>query len=754
MSRTGWHSVVLLAFAVVWLDAAERPAIQDALAALQRGDFSAAEKTMRAEVQAHPDDASALTLLGVALDGLGKFQEAAPIHRRAIARAPRSADALNNYANHLGGAGDEEGARKQYLATVAVDPAHFNANVQLARLALKRRKGAEALAYLKHLPAGQQEAPPIAILRMEALYLTGDRAAAEALLARLPDDPSIAFQAGAALAEAGQQDRAEPFFARVRGALEAARRQQPQNVDVLYNLAYVYQASRQPEAALPPLAQAAKLAPQRADIQKLLAITTGDVGALEDSAAAWDRYLKLQPNDDAARRERGFAAAQMGKFEDGLRDLEWFAARHPDDAFGQYELGMARSRDDAPRGLAHLDKALTADPGLVAALSARGSLYYQLGKPEAAVADLESAAALRPDDAVILDRLGQTYQALDRTADAVRVLRRAAELAPGDSKIVLHFARALADAGETAESRAVMERFRQLGPVARKGVPAGLVDYLTLTPDQRRADYRTRVEKAAREHSSDAGAQMEYLKLLLDDGKPDQAAGVARTIAGLKPGAVVLADAGRALLEARQYAAAKAVLENAGASADVKLDLAIASFHAESAAAGLRQSDQVSEGERKGDYYLARAQMLDAAGRTKDAAAAIELALRSAPKRAEMYRDTAVPLIRNGHAAQAIRLLDEAARQLPRDRELLLLRAIAMELGGRAADSERALSEIQNRWPEWHAIWLAHGLVLQTHEHPEEARKALETAIALGAPTPGTSDDLRRLFLERPPREW
>src|SRR6185369_9613389 len=103
--------------------------------------------------------------------------------RRAIASAPRSADALNNYANHLGGTGDEEGARKQYLATVALDAAHFNANVQLARMALKRRKGAEALAYLKHLQPSQQEAPPIAILRMEALYLAGDRAAAEGLLA-------------------------------------------------------------------------------------------------------------------------------------------------------------------------------------------------------------------------------------------------------------------------------------------------------------------------------------------------------------------------------------------------------------------------------------------------------------------------------------------------------------------------------------------------------------------------------------------
>ena len=73
-------------------------------------------------------------------------------------------------------------------------------------------------------------------------------------------------------------------------------------------------------------------------------------------------------------------------------------------------------------------------PDFAAALSARGALYYQQGKPEAAVADLESAAKLRPDDTTNLDRLGQTYLALDRASDAVRVLRRAAELEPGESE--------------------------------------------------------------------------------------------------------------------------------------------------------------------------------------------------------------------------------------------------------------------------------------------------------------------------------
>ncbi len=431
----------------------------------------------------------------------------------------------------------------------------------------------------------------------------------------------------------------------------------------------------------------------------------------------------------------------MGRFDEGVAELRWFVSRHPDDAVGHFELGSAENKDNPAQALAEFDRALALKADFAAAHAARGGLYYQMGKPEAALPDLEAAAALRPDDAVSLDRLGQTYLALDRTDDAVRVLRQAGALAPDDSKTQLHLARALADAGQTAESKAAMERFRQLGPPVNKAVPGGLVDYLGLTPEQRRTDYRARVERVAREHPEDPAGQVTYLRLLLEEGESTQAAEIARRIVALKPPSAVLAEAGGALVEARMYAPAQELLKTAFVSGsahspELDLDLAIAAFHASGPADGMRLLDGVPESSRTGSYYLAKAEMLDAAGRKSEAAAAIDRATRTSPKEAEPYLQTCLFLMRKGQSKDALRVSGEALQALPQNRRILLLRAIVLEAGGLTGESQSLLRQVEARWPEWASAWAAEGIILGSHGRSQDARAPLQTAIALGIDSP------------------
>jgi tetratricopeptide (TPR) repeat protein len=776
----GWKIACLIVAVFAFPAAAQTPAMRTALADMQRGDFASAEQKLRGEVAARPNDAVALSLLGAALDNLNRIPEAAAFHTRAVSLSPHSIEVLTSYAAHLSITGDDEAARKVYLQVLGIDSSQYVANLQLARLALKNNKAPEALKYLDSLPPPQRDYPQPLLLRVEASYLKGDKDQGDRAFARLSQiaatDLNLSFAAISVLSNVRQYDKAEALcenalkaypanfnvlfdlgvmatyaghYGRAKEVLEAALRQRPEDVEALLGLARVHEFTQQPEAAARLLAKASQLDPRRPDVQQLLAVVATELGALDDAAAAWDRYLQLKPDSDTARRERSYLTAQKGQLEEGIAGLEKFVARHPDDVLGHYELGQAERNRDLTKALQQFDLALKLDPNHAPSRTARGSLYFQQGNAEAAVKDLEAAAALRPDDAAGLDRLGQVYQSLDRTADAVRVLRKAAELAPADSKILLHFARALADAGDTAESKTVMDRFRELGPVKQRQLPAGFVEYLNLTDEQRHADYRKRVQNQVSSHPGDAAAQVAWLKLLIEDGAWDRVAETARKITGMNPELPLLAEAGRTLLAAKQYRVAREVLQRAPAGAagtGMRLDLAIAEFCDGDVAQALQELDRIPESDRAGDYHLARAQMLHASGKGEESLAALDQALRLAPPRADFYQQAAAYLVESNQMPLALRFLDQGTRQLPNSREILLLKAVTLELAGKGGDADGLLSEIRSRWPEWYPAWLTHGIVLKMHGRSEDSRRALDTALALGAPKNYESLGLKKIL--------
>jgi tetratricopeptide (TPR) repeat protein len=767
MRRYSCHAAFVLALLVVLahLDKARGAdaAVQQAVADLQHQDYKTAEQNLRAELKLHPNDSETLSLLGISLDEQKRFPEAAVFHKRAIAISPRSTAVLYNYANNLLATGDEKTAREVLLRSLAVDPLDRNTNLALTLLLTKldlAGKTTEADALFQQLSTATENNGKLSAEDGMTLAKAGQFAQAETFLSHaLAADPAnfqLLYTLGVAASQAGHNERA-------RGVLETALRQQPKNVDALYALALVYNALAQPEQAIRLLAEAAQLDPRRADVQKLTAITAKNMKADEDSAAAWDRYLQLVPNDDEARRERAFEKARIALLDEALPDLRAYVARHPDDPTGYYELGLSESVDDPVKGTLTLDRAIALKPDFVAARAARGILLYSQNKPEAALKDLEFAVKQLPPDtpesAAMLDHLGQTYIALNRLADALPALRKAAQLAPNDPTTQLHLANALAEAGQTQESDALMERFRQMSPGGRTKKVQGVVDYLSMTPDERHQLYRARLEKTIQDHPDDVSAQLLYLKYLLSANEMSSASEVALKLPALKPGAAALADAGHALLAARQFPAAKNLLEQPGvanSSPTATLDLAIATFHiAGSASEGLSQLDRIAPASRNADYYLAKSQMLDASGDSASAIAAIEQALQAEPERADSYWQAAVLMSANHRDADLFRLLDLAAKALPAEPQIPVIEAAFLELSGKTDDAQRTLTNAQRHWPEVPSIWIAQGIILAVHDHPDAARKALETAAALGAHSPETYSALgEKLFLTTPPDNW
>ena len=556
--------VFLAALAALMLSATPGAAqdhdlVSDAVAALQRGDLASAEQMLRDELRRNPADSAAQQVLAIVLDREKKFSEAETAYRRALAADPHSPPLLNNYGNHLLATGKTAEARRVFLQVVALDPHQANALVQLAAISLRLKAPAEALRYLDRLPAQAQQSPEVADMMGVALSSTGQYAKAETFFERAveaqPDNFQALYKLGLAASHAGHKERA-------REVLQKALAMQPGNVDVQYDLAAVDAELNHRDVALELLARAARQAPERADIQRLIAHISSDLGYFGDAVNAWNRYMKLAPNDDSGRRERAFAQAALAQQDNaGIADLKWFVEKHPNDAVGHYELGTAEAAHNPDIALQELNRALALQPDLAAARFTRGLLYYRTGKPQLALVDFEFAARREPKNPAILNRLGETYMTLNRSRDAVEVLRKAADAAPRDTTILLHFGRALSKTGQADEARAVFARVRELGP-GRSELPrpAGLIDFLSLSPAEQQARYRAGVERTVKASPNNVEAQIRYLEILLEDRNVDQAGATVRKIISLNPSPAARSEAAQILRKAGQGTLAKSLL--------------------------------------------------------------------------------------------------------------------------------------------------------------------------------------------------
>jgi predicted Zn-dependent protease len=198
-----------------------------------------------------------------------------------------------------------------------------------------------------------------------------------------------------------------------------------------------------------------------------------------------------------------------------------------------------------------------------------------------------------------------------------------------------------------------------------------------------------------------------------------------------------LGRAGLALLGGKYYEPAREALQAAAAGpeppAGVRLGLAVAAFHLAGAKAGLEAIDHVPQAEQSGDFYLNRAEMLEAAGRLAEAGPSVDTGLKQAGDRLDLYRQALHLAVKWKRSQDAVRWTELGARALPDNVDALLLQASALEFAGRSADAARVFSGVENRWPEASAAWMDQGIALAARGHCEEARPKLDAAVALGA---------------------
>ncbi len=750
--------------------------LDQAATAFEQGKTAEAEQMLRPILEKNPSNLRALLLAGAILDTGGLYAEADGHYQRALKIAPGSAQVLNNVANHYLASGNRNHARDFYLKAVARDPRHPNANLQLARISVEEKQGRQALVYLHQLPEGDD--PGILELRARALGLNGQCPEAAEIAKRLEgqstSDWRVHFSAGSIYAGCKVYDQAEAAFSRAfdtdarnfdvlynlglaalhaghteraAGVFEIALRERPEDIDCLYALSQTYlQRERAVEAAA-LLTKAERLAPGRAEVLLLLAQVSAQLEFYEDAAASYDRYLKLKPTDEIALRERACALAKDGQSHRALPELDRYVRKHPQDAVGFYELAVAQAFADRGGAIQSLNRALSLDGELDRARFMRAVLESEDGRPAAAIHDLLPLLNSDPRNYRVMVRLGQAYLALNRPRDAAQVLKSAVELAPDAPSALTAYAGALERTGEREQAVAILTRLKQTGiPVEGLKRRAGLIDYLSLPPAEQRARYFANLRRTSAANPGDVRWRIRLGEELLADGKTVEALEVFQQVKSAASEPDALVRCGAILLQYEQYEPARQFLEAAVAAgqslgtslSSVRLDLATSLFHTQGASAALAELDMTPEAERKGDYYLLRAQLLDSLGKMPEAADALNRGMQAAPTRASLYFQGASFLLKYGLRKEALALLEQASRMVPDEPELLLAQWVTLGLLRRDDDARKLLVKIQARWPEWDRPYLLNGILLEMQLKSAEARQALETAIALGADTPET----------------
>jgi protein O-GlcNAc transferase len=295
--------------------------LEHALANHRGGNLDAAAALYIAWLDAHPNDAAALHLLGVLRHQQSQNAEGLTLIDRALALKPDMAPAHANRATVLAALGQDNAALAALEKSIALDPS-LSAGLQDQRARLCLRLGAYAAAaeaFRGCVDRNANDATAWAGLAL-ALHASGD--ANQALpayriaLQLAPGDIGLRNGLGAALLDTGDS-------AQARTVLEHAAREAPPWGPLWANLGNARRAEGDLAGAAAALAKARDLEPANATTLANLCAVLAEQGALADAIAAGQAALAAEPGNSSA--QINLAAALFDGGAVGEARAQWVA---------------------------------------------------------------------------------------------------------------------------------------------------------------------------------------------------------------------------------------------------------------------------------------------------------------------------------------------------------------------------------------------------------------------------------------------
>jgi Tfp pilus assembly protein PilF len=327
------------------------------------------------------------------------YAEAADLFRKAAVIAPKRIDIRKDLAYTLLRIGENEAARDQFAAAMALDPTDTHVALEYAYLAFETKKQREARRTFDRLRRAGNTAAGQALQNIDRPLAEGIARWAEVV----ENDPGN-FSAHQELAQLAEQRDELELAAK---HYEAAWRLKPERRELLVAVGRIERERGREEQSM-----AALLAASRGAEPRAAEMARGLLPERYPYVYEFRKALELDPANKPLRRELAFLLLEMGDREAAEKELVQLMG----DAAVESQLDVLQGRikpELRPRA---------AEQPAPEPLNARemGIKSYELGYLNDALRYFHSALENDPLDFVVMLKLGWTYNLLGQDREAVR----------------------------------------------------------------------------------------------------------------------------------------------------------------------------------------------------------------------------------------------------------------------------------------------------------------------------------------------
>jgi len=365
---------------------------EQARASCRQGRLAEGVDLVRRALAIDPQQARAHNLLGMALSGLGRPEEALASFDHAIACQPDLADSHGNRGDVLIDLGRAAEALESYDRALGIAPGSLETwcNRGAALQALGRHREAlechdQAIVLKGEYPEAHYNRGTalVALARFPDAVASFQRA-----LAFRPDYPDAHNNLGVALARLGRHADALASY-------EAALALQPNHAGALIGRGDALLALKRHAEALATFERALARGGTPALIGRGIALI--ELGRHEEALASFDAALAADPGNAAALANRGFVLKALRRWNEALASYERALTAAPSDAEISNNRGVLLAElGRHQEALASYDQALSCNPDHVEALVNRSYVLRRLGRYREAIASLEAVMAREP----------------------------------------------------------------------------------------------------------------------------------------------------------------------------------------------------------------------------------------------------------------------------------------------------------------------------------------------------------------------